>query len=285
MARWWWGAALVPLFLFGAPAAAQHGPVQQRSYTYGGTELEITVLTESAGELHVMRGGHGRVEVLARPGSGVAAFGLGGRESQELRLTAVDADHINFVVVVPERVRVRVRLPDRLLAESVSNFQPLTRYAWQGRSMPRDPAMPSGAAAPIRRHEGRASLFESVRTPRELALAAPSPRVLTVRTGEARFRISADRPLEVEELGDAMRLVGGPNASGGDIVVELPLGTTDFTLRTAGGPLLRIEGGQLHLICKSAVDQRLDAQRRWLTFSAGVLLRGCASLPEARRAQ
>jgi hypothetical protein len=118
------------------PAAAQtavgdHHSVQRGSLTFVGTELLIHVDTDMAGEIRLVRGGLGRVQVVARAPGGMVAFGLENGGSGRLNLTALGSDRVSYLVVVPTRTRIRVRLPDDPLARGVHSRVPSVTLAWE----------------------------------------------------------------------------------------------------------------------------------------------------------
>ena len=143
-------AALLP-----AAISAQEADVARRSFTFIDNRLEVAVVSPAAGELHVLRGDRGRVDVAARTATGVPAFGLGGGITRQLRLTATGGP-VDYVVVVPERVALRVLLPDG----STADLAPSTSSAawrWQAqdevmrpdgrRADPAAPATRQGSSA------------------------------------------------------------------------------------------------------------------------------------------
>lgn len=105
-------------------------PAQHDRLTFIGTSLQIDVLADVPGNLQVIRGQPGQISVTASATQGVAGFGLAGPNSDRLQLTAVDADRVSYVVVVPEGISVKVRLPDRHLTETMGTLQRSVSYSW-----------------------------------------------------------------------------------------------------------------------------------------------------------
>lgn len=115
------GVALAALASGAAGAAAQQiSPVTQRSYALVERRLTIDVRIDSPGSLRVVRGGLGRVDVIGQGrGDALAVSALDGHHRNVLTLTALGDAPVRYLVTVPERVDVRVRLPDRPLPEHV----------------------------------------------------------------------------------------------------------------------------------------------------------------------
>src|SRR5262245_10860711 len=118
-------AALTLLLVSALPVDAQED-VRRRSFVFLDNNLTIEVLSEDAGVLRVVRGEAGLLEVAARAPNGFASFALGGREENELRLTAL-GNRAEYIVVVPEDAYVRVRLPGKP-TEVLS--RPASTYTW-----------------------------------------------------------------------------------------------------------------------------------------------------------
>jgi hypothetical protein len=104
--------------------------VQTGLFTLAGTSLAIEVRTDAPGRLQVLRGGTGRVRVQARADGGLPGFAMSTRGRPRLHLTGVGAEELTFVVVVPDRTRVTVRLPDRALPESVRTMAASALFQW-----------------------------------------------------------------------------------------------------------------------------------------------------------
>jgi hypothetical protein len=252
-------AALMP-----APTAAQQSDITRRSYTFLDDRLVINVLGRAPGELQVVRGEPGRVEVAARSTDGFPGFGLGGNLTRELRLTAVGADLVQFLVVVPEHVRVTVQLPDGANA-SLPSRTPAAAWHWGDRAR--------AAAA----DESRLPIMPTMANGMYLVHAttwAPSsvdvPSLRTVRSLSLRFegtdfRIAASRPLSVSP-GSPAQLQLHLDDVPIDIVVYVPRGSGAFQLRSGRTVLADLVSGRARALCGNVVVQRPTANQDWLSF-------------------
>jgi hypothetical protein len=123
---------LLLLATLARPGVAQEGEsVRQERFTFLGSDLTIEVLVDVPGKLRLIHGVAGEIDVTGRGRPGIVGFGLAGGDRDELRLTAVGADSVEYLVVVPEDVRVRVRLPGRPVAEVFGTTQATATYTWQ----------------------------------------------------------------------------------------------------------------------------------------------------------
>jgi len=93
------------------PAASQEWTVSRAVHTLISDHLEIQVDVDAPGGLRVAFGSSGQIVVTARARHGVTESGLSGSASDRLVLTAIGADSVEFLVLVPEYVRTLVRLP------------------------------------------------------------------------------------------------------------------------------------------------------------------------------
>lgn len=110
-------------------ASAQRGTAHER-LTFIGNYLEIEVLVDVPGELRLIHGRLGEIVVRANADSGIAGFGLAGADNVKLQLTAIGAERVVYLVVVPEGTRVGVRLPDQPVAQTVGTLQETAVYTW-----------------------------------------------------------------------------------------------------------------------------------------------------------
>lgn len=102
----------------------------RRVFTFLGNRLSIHIDAEVPGTLRLIRGEVGRIEVTGSVPRGVPGFGLSGRGRDELRMTVVGGERADYIVVVPEAVRVEVRLPDRPVAEVLGAHQDAAAFRW-----------------------------------------------------------------------------------------------------------------------------------------------------------
>jgi hypothetical protein len=104
--------------------------VKRERFTFIGTSLEIEVAAEVPGALRLIQGQDGEIVVTARAVSGVAGAGLSGLDPGLLQLSAVGADRVEYLVAVPAGAQVRIRLPDRPVAETLGTLQRTAVYTW-----------------------------------------------------------------------------------------------------------------------------------------------------------
>lgn len=270
-------AAAAALLVGAHGAAAQEREVTRRTYTFLHDQLVINVIADAPGELQVLRGERGRVEVAARSADGFPGFGLGGNITRELRLTAVGAERVSYLVVVPENVRVTVRLPAGGEA-SLASRAPSGQYRWPGTHTAQGDGPPETAAEPLLPTlPGGLFLLHSSRwAPGTVDVPdLLSVRSLTVRFEGADFRVAASRPLTLAPgSGDRfeLRLSGEPI----DVVMYIPRGTAGFVLRSGGMRLLDSVGGRVRALCGGAVIQKPTPAQDWVTFyPASGRLSGC----------
>lgn len=100
------------------------------SFLFLDHELTIDVLADAPGVVRIIRGRPGRIEVSGSSSGGVVGFGLASRQFPELALTAVEAERVIYLVVVPEGTYVRLRLPDRDVAETLGALENAGTFEW-----------------------------------------------------------------------------------------------------------------------------------------------------------
>jgi hypothetical protein len=290
-------AVLQPL-----PAAAQEFDVARRAYTFLDSHLDIAVIAEAAGTLQVVRGERGRVEVAARSVNGFPGFALGGAPSRQLRLTAPGAQAVDYLVIVPEHVTVRVILPGSLPATLPTGAAAGT-YKWtssgaeNGAGSVADeaaptasaasavsaaPALPaaSGGAPGVGAGPSSGTAGEDmVVTGRTLYVAhrshwAPSlidvPELASIRSVTLRFegeefRVAASRAMVVEP-GSRSHLeirVGGEPLH---LEITVPHGQEGFVLKSGSIRLAESAEGRPRALCDSVAIQSPAPDRTWLTF-------------------
>lgn len=122
------------LLLGGAgDGSAQVLPVpaaERQLFAFVGKDLTVHVQADVPGSLQLLRGEPGRIEAAGRAPAGFVGAGLARVPRHQLNLTAVGADDVDYLVVVPAGVRVRLRLPDRDLAEVFGVLQDAASYSW-----------------------------------------------------------------------------------------------------------------------------------------------------------
>lgn len=255
-------------------AADAQRDVTRRSYTFLEDRLVIEVLAEAPGELQVVRGQRGRVEVAARSSDGFAGFGLGGDYTRHLRLTAVGSDAVQYLVVVPEHVAVSVVLPRGGTAH-VPNRDGLASYRWgedAGRAdgirsgdaadaliTALEPIVPTTSAGLYVVHSGRGRVPSLVDVP-ELA----SVRSMSIRVEGDDFRVAATRPLALTP-GDAGHMVIRVDGEPLDLVLFVPRGSSGFELRSGSRRIADVAFGRPRSYCGNTVVQQPTPHQDWLT--------------------
>lgn len=271
-------AALALAAVMPAAASAQRD-VTRRAYTFLEDRLVVAVHAEAPGELQVVRGQRGRVEVAARSRDGFAGFGLGGDYTRQLSLTAVGSDEVQYLVVVPEHVAVSVQLPNGGTAhvpgrDGVSTYRwgdALRDRAWRGPDRSRDyadappitddflPIAPTTASGLYIVHAGGRRAPSLVDVP-DLA----SVRSLSVRIEGSEFRIASSRPLALRP-GDEDHMIVRVDGEPLDLVLYLPRGTSGFHLRSGSRRVADVTAGRPRSYCGSTVVQQPTPSQNWLT--------------------
>jgi hypothetical protein len=264
--------ALALAALLSSPADAQRD-VTRRAYTFLEDRLIVAVHAEAPGELQVVRGQRGRVEVAARSRDGFAGFGLGGDYTRQLSLTAVGSDAVQYLVVVPEHVAVSVLLPRGRTAQ-VPGRDGVTTYRWGDFGDPLDdsdsgrtanarpdhgPMLPTTGAGLYIVHSRRGSLPALVDVP-----SLTSIRSLSVRVEGSEFRVAATRPLSLTP-GDAGHMVIRIDGQPLDLVLFVPRGSSGFQLRSGDQRIADVSGGRPRAHCGSTVVQQPTPDQDWLT--------------------
>lgn len=246
--------ALLPL-----QAAAQEYQTTRRSYTFMHDRLTVTVSPGAAGELHVIRGERGRVEVAARSDDGFPGFGLSGSPFRELRLTAPGAERVQYLVVVPSRVSVSVQLPGDHSSRSVSMDGGTFRWGATETLEELPPIQPTTAS-------GLYVAIARTWAPRTVDVPDLSAvRSLSVRVEGGEFRVAASRPLEITP-GDRSRLELQVTGDPVDVVLYVPAGTNGFELVSGGTRLAEVWNGRPRSGCSGVVVQAPTDHQRWLTL-------------------
>lgn len=246
--------SLVVLVGMAAPVAAQDGNVLRRSFAYFDRSLTVEVDAGTPGSLRLMRAGNSRIEVAAAARNGLPGVGIGGLTGDRLRLSAVGGSNVDYLVLVPENIQVRVQLPDQSYAlPAVSGPQAV--YSWGG---------PTGAepTTGLRTGDALYLTYSADAAPAEIVIQdLASVRRLGVRTGGSAFRIETSRPLAAtpgSATSVTIHAVGEPI----DILLTLPQGTSDFTLRVPEGVAFSISNGESQVRCGPSVSQLLRDGRR-----------------------
>jgi hypothetical protein len=251
---------------FPGAAAGQETDVTRREYTFLSNHLDVAVLAEAPGVLHVVRGQQGRIEVAARSREGFAGFGLGGNVTRELRLSAVGSESVQYMVVVPERVTVRVQLPDGQ-RRSLGPAQRAGTYSWAGHATP-VPTGLSAAAGPAVPHspDGVYIAHRDVWAPEVINVEnLASVRSLSIRFEGSEFRVGASRPL-VLQPGSRTRMDVRAEGEPFDLVIYVPRGRAPLSLRSGGMVLASYGGDRAEALCRNVVIHKPVVGQTWLTF-------------------
>jgi hypothetical protein len=252
-------AALLP-----ATASAQEQDVSRRSWIFLDNRLDVAVLADAPGVLHVVRGERGRIEVAARSRDGFPGFGLGGSHTRQLRLTAVGSENVQYLVVVPEHVSVRVQLPHGG-SMSLAPRSPSGTYSWGAAAESR--GVHGSDESPLQRTMGglyvahAATWAPAVVDIPDLA----SVRSLSVRFEGGEFRVAASRPLAVTG-GSRTALQVDVSGEPLDLVLYVPRGRAAFAVRSGATTLAESVGGVPRALCSSVIIQSPTEHQSWLTF-------------------
>lgn len=269
------GAAMLLVAAAALPALAQQD-VMRDSYGFFGSALDVEVATESPGRIRLIRGQRSRVEVAGRAPDGFTSASLGGRGVRRLTLTALATGPVDFVVSVPEDVRVRVRWEGSGRSELFGTLTETATYAWNG-SVERPAFETLRTAPPSAPRPASASASSDVPAIVDIAGAHRLDR-LTVRIGEPAFSLSPSHRIDARRAGDALRFDA---PVGGDVAVQVPADES-ITLRLDGVDAIVVEHGVVRVLCESMLSQMLPDGRQWLTLTplAG---RGCGEPPAPAR--
>ncbi|HEX6133636.1 MAG TPA: hypothetical protein VFZ24_06725 [Longimicrobiales bacterium] len=243
------------------PAAADaQRDVTRRAFTFLEDRLIVAVHAEAPGELQVVRGQRGRIEVAARARDGFAGFGLGGNITRELSLTAVGSEAVQYLVVVPEHVAVSVVLPGGGTA-GVPRTGGVATYRWgtDAEQTPATTILPTTAGGLYIIHSGRGRSPAVVDVP-DLS----SIRSVAVRVEGDDFRVAASRPLALTP-GDADRFEIRAEGEPLDLVIFVPRRTSRFDLLSGGQRLAAVTSGRPRGFCSGTVLQQPTPHQDWLT--------------------
>lgn len=265
--RRWFGLTIT-LLLVGlvGPLDAQQWQVAREQFAFGGRQLTVHVEADAEGTLQVIRGPHGIVRVSGRSADGMTAAGLTGR--RDLTLTAAGAGPVDYVITVPERVRVSVHLPDRHEIEAMGGHHRTRTFNWGPRP---EPVAHQTAWVPppetVLHNAAAYTVFTADLAPRTVALPdLTNVRTITVQVEGTRFRVGASRPLALYP-GDTEHLEIRPAGPPMEIILVIPAGTHDFRLDAGDDRALTVRGTDISVHCSPSTRQWLSAGRGWVTFT------------------
>jgi hypothetical protein len=288
-------AFVASAILLHATAHAQQD-VNRRVYSFLENHLEVAVLADAPGTLRIVRGEPGRIEVAGRSVDGFSGSALGGHLTPQLRLTAAGADAVDYIVVVPDYVNVRVHLPDGTTT-SLAPRAPIGSFRWLAAGLPGTAAAQPfrwSADAPATRpgagfDAAASAAAQELRMPPEPQLTRPdgsglfvvhsssdtpstvdvpdlaSVRSLELRFEGAEFRVAASRPLTMAP-GDASRFEIRADGDPVDLVIQVPRDSRHFAVTAAGARIADTTAGTPRALCGNVVVQSPSDSRIWLTF-------------------
>ena len=256
---------LVALAFNATGANAQEHELSRRQFNFFDNSLTVEIVADMPGQLQIVRGEPGKIDVAGRVPGGIPAFALGGRDYDKLRLTALGGRRADFVVAVPEDAIVRVTLPNRHTRQ-MRSMQRSENITWGELEKGEDddlPAGPSGAIAP----REPAAVYTDVMAPRTLHVSKLNAvRTVSVRFEGNSFIVGANRYMSVQK-GDPTNIEVRPSDEAQDIVVTVPLGTSAFTLKLGGKTAMHVTGAEIRVYCEPVTEQDLGYGRRWYTFA------------------
>jgi hypothetical protein len=260
-----WIAPILALAL-AAPAGAQQWQVARDRFAFAGSKLTIHVDVASEGSLTIIRGSAGAVDVAGRSDTGLTAAGL--TPDEHLTLTAAGEGFVEYVLAVPERVWVSVRLPDRAGAESLGARQRTGTFRWGGTAHAPEPVtdwLPAGE--PRLGAASAYTVYAADTAPHTVTLHdLTHVRSITVQVEGSSFRVTASRPLTLA-AGDARHVEIRPGSPSLELAIAVPAATASFTLVASGTPALVVDGRGLSVHCGPSSRQSLPDNRRWVTFT------------------
>jgi hypothetical protein len=259
---------LAAALLLPATASGQDANVARRTFSFIDSRLEVAVVSGAPGELQVVRGEAGRVDVAARSADGFPGFGLGGSPTRQLRLTALGAESVSYLVVVPEHVSVRVMLPEGSTAD-IAPYTASSTYRWTAVSEVRLPdgsrADPGSPAIGALRTGALPVVHRSVWVPEVVNVPdLAAVRSLSLRVEGDDFRVAASRPMVMEPGSRSrvdVRVAGEPL----DLVLYVPR-TAAFALYSGETRLAEAADGLARALCGNVVAQAPTPEQSWVSF-------------------
>lgn len=243
-------------------ASAQYDPVLHRSWTLLDSHLLIEVVADAPGQVQVLRGRPGQLEVTARSTFGFPGFALTDDFRPSLRLSALGATDVQFLVVVPERVSVALRLPDGAI--DLGPARNGRSFSWQatGPAAAQAPRLPGGP--PPELPHGLVLVYAAGRAPTQVDIPdLTAVRGLQVRLGGDQFRVAATRPLDVRPGSGrrlSLRLDGEPL----DLVLFVPAGGGRFEVTSGATRLVEGSGGDMRSLCGGSAVHGVAGEGIWL---------------------
>lgn len=238
----------------------------RRTYTFFGDHLPVEVFGTPGGQLLVMRGGRGRLEVAARARRSVLSAAPPREPGAPLRLGAAGAGWTEWVVVVPEHVHVTVRVPGRDAAVPASTAAAAV-YEWAAADHTDRRSRRVRGASPARDHQGLAAIYADAVTPASVDVGALAAiRRIGLRLEGEEFAIAASGATALRRPDAAslrIRATGPP----ADLVFTIPPATRSFTLMAVGRIIAMVRDGEIHTTCSPVTLQTLASGTRTADFT------------------
>ncbi len=239
---------------------AQEYDVSRRTYSFFGDDLTVEVRAETSGALQLVRGGRGVLEVAGRGERSILGYAPPRRPGDALRLTALGGDFVEFVVVVPDGVRVQILTPEHGHVISADN-QPVAVYRWD---VEPEPVPEDVVAEPA----GLMLTYVDETVPATVRIENLSAiRKLGVRLEGDEFGVAASEALALRR-GDASQLdIRIDRAQPIDLLFILPLETRAFRLLVAGEEIYSVRNGRPVTRCSPVTLQTLAGGVRTADFT------------------
>jgi hypothetical protein len=189
--------------------------------------------------------------VAAHAAEGLAGFGLN-NDDRVLQLTALGAEAAQYIVVVPDNIRVRISLPDRR-GWRPADGRGAANFSWDVTTAP----VPVDYAPPVPTIEGRFFLLQSTPdAPARVRLRNPTHiRSVELRLEGTDFRIASSRPLNATS-GSADLVDVDPGRHDIDLLIQVPPFTRQFDLRLGATTIVAVRNGEPVTVCGPAVRQK-----------------------------
>jgi len=232
-------------------------------YGFYGSSLDVEVAADGAGQIRFLRGQRSRIEVAGRSPNGFTTAALGGRGARRLTLTALGGERADFVVVVPEDVRVRILWPGTRRSEQFGTLSRTATFAWD--AIVHHPMIESvrpGSATGTGTTTGTRVALAS--TPRLVDVrSAHLLDRLTIRVEGEEFSISASVPIVTRTTSQGLSFDA---PAGADVTIVVPSDDA-FSVALDGIPAIDMRSGDVRVLCESVLSQTLPDGSRWLTLT------------------
>jgi hypothetical protein len=117
----------------GAQAAPAVARTLERSFTYLGSDLRVTISSGAPGTIELMRGDAGILRLTASASGGLPGAGFDASQTTaELTLSAPGAEKVDYLLEVPTDVRVTVRVAGQP-GVTMGTLDRTASWRWQAR--------------------------------------------------------------------------------------------------------------------------------------------------------